>query len=244
MDDTLKRYRESLQQGHLAQMQGRPKDALRHYGAAADVAGDRALPHVSMGATYLRLGKTKEALTAYEKAVERAPDDPEVLAGHAAALLAAGRKKEAAQQLARVAELERGARTERLRPLEDRFALARAEQLHLAAEDAVLTGDKPAALEALLAESRTHAAAGHLDAALDACQRALTVASGDVRVHLEMAALYFVRGWSDRAVERLMLLNRLLELEPDDDVRRGLAELAAQHIGADSRLRTIAATGP
>ncbi len=33
--------------------------------------------------------------------------------------------------------------------------------------------------------------------------------------HLQMARIYFQRGWADRGVERLLLLSRLLTLEED-----------------------------
>src|SRR5215208_4923103 len=108
MDDVFERYRAALQQGHLAAMQGKPKDALKHYESAAKLANERAAPHMSMGAILLRLGRTKDALAAYGRAVERAPRDTEALAGQAAALRAAGHQKESDRVLERISRIQRG----------------------------------------------------------------------------------------------------------------------------------------
>ena len=76
---------------------------------------------------------------------------------------------------------------------------------------------------------------GQLDAALDACQRALGVSLGAPAAHLQMARIYFQRGWRDRGVERLLLLARLLTLDgrPADPGRPAGARSA--HIRGRSR---------
>ena len=84
---------------------------------------------------------------------------------------------------------------------------------------------------------------GHLDAALDACQRALGVSLGAPAAHLQMARIYFQRGWADRGVERLLLLTRLLSLDDDPKAREGVQALARAHQAAEPRLAAIAAGG-
>jgi Flp pilus assembly protein TadD len=245
MDDLFERYQDALKQGHLAAMQGKPKDALRHYQTAAELADERARPHISMGSLLLRLGRTKEALAAYGRAVEREPRDTDALAGQAAALLAAGHADESARILERVSRIQRGLPDE---PEEERpgqpSPLSRTEQLHMAGEEALAAGDRHAAVDAWLGEAAIHAQTSHLDAALDACQRALAIASGTPRVHLELATLYFLRGWTERAVDHVLLLSRLLDLEPDPTIQQGVAQLAAQHATIDARLARLASLGP
>lgn len=246
MDDLIARYRDALKHGHLAAMQGKPKDALRHYEAAANLAKDRPQPYISMGSLYLRLDKTKDALAAYGRAVERGPRDTEALTGQAAALLAAGRADESAKVLDRVSRIERGLPDEADERPGAPTPLSRSEQLHMTGEKALAATDREAAVDAWLAEAAIHAQTAHLDAALDACQRALGIASGTPRVHLELATLYFLRGWNERAVDHVLLLSRLLDLEqePDTAVQDGVAQLAADHAGIDPRLGRLAALTP
>jgi tetratricopeptide (TPR) repeat protein len=245
MDDLFERYRDALKQGHLAAMQGKPKDALRHYQAAAALAVDRAQPHVSMGSLYLRLGKNKDALAAYGRAVERAPRDTDALTGQAEALLATGHGDESTKILERVSRIQRGLPDElEERPLGEPGPLSRSEQLHMVGEKAFAAGDRQAAVDAWLSEAAIHAQTAHLDAALDACQRALAIASGTPRVHLELATLYFLRGWNERGVEHVLLLSRLLDLEPDAAVQDGVTQLAADHAAIDTRLARLAALTP
>jgi tetratricopeptide (TPR) repeat protein len=225
----------------VAALHGRHKQALQHYQTAAGLAEERALPHIAMGGVLLKMGQVKRALAAYEAAAERAPDDRQVLAGHAAALVAAGRSDEAAKVQARLDELERQTTEAAVEPPGAAGALPRTELLYLAGEKARQAGRLDAAVDAWLEASELHSRAGQLDAALDACQQALTVASSEPRVHLELARVYFLHGWQERAVERLLLLQRLLQLAPQPDVGAALARVAAEHMSADERLATLAA---
>jgi tetratricopeptide (TPR) repeat protein len=109
------------------------------------------------------------------------------------------------------------------------------------AERMVAQGRKQMAITAWLGAASRYAAAGHLDAALDTCLRALLVDSGSAAVHLELSRLYFLHGWHARAIDHLLLLDKLLRLEPDADVRGGVAELAAQYGSLDSRLEGLTA---
>jgi tetratricopeptide (TPR) repeat protein len=222
----------------MAAARGKNKDALKHYQAAARMADERAQPHLSMGAVLLRMGKKKDALAAYQRAAQRSPDDPEVLAGLAQALYFAGRREEAESLEQRISEIDRTAQAQAGRS--QAGDLGRSEMLHLAGHRAWLDSRSEAAIDAWLDEARSHAEKGHLDAALDACQQALTVSSGATRVHLELARLYFQRGWNDLAVERLLLLDRLLEMAPEPQIVAAVGRLAADHAAGDPRLVHIA----
>jgi tetratricopeptide (TPR) repeat protein len=104
MSDALyERYKEALRKGHLASVRGRHDAALAAYAEAASIAPERALPHASIGAVYLRLGRPAEALAAYVVALERAPIDEAALAGAADAQVALGRPADAADLLDRLA---------------------------------------------------------------------------------------------------------------------------------------------
>ena len=55
-----------------------------------------------------------------------------------------------------------------------------------------------------------------------------------------MTRLYFQRGWTDKGVERALLLDRLLSLDPDQAVAAELRQLALLNAGADGRLAALA----
>lgn len=239
MDDIYARYREALRLGHHEAAEGRFGEALRHYQTAAEVAADRALPHVGVGAMLLRLGRAKEALAAYERALAAEPSNLDALTGRAATLLATGRRDEAAHIRQQMADLRRSAESPSV-PAGDRTPMSRGDTLHAAGEEAMRAGTLEAAIDAWLAESAEHATEGHLDAALDASLRALAVAPGAPRIHLELCRLYFRRGWSDQGVERALLLGRLLTLEPDPAIEAELRQLAAENAAADGRLAALA----
>ena len=104
MDDVYARYRESLRLGHQEAAEGRYAEALRHYEAAAEVASDRALPHVAVAGTHLRLGNAKEALASYGRALSIEPQNVDALTGRVAAYLAAGRRDDAARAQRQIEE--------------------------------------------------------------------------------------------------------------------------------------------
>ena len=97
------------------------------------------------------------------------------------------------------------------------------------------------AITAWLAAASRYSASGHLDAALDTCLRALLADSGSPAIHLELSRLYFMHGWHQRAVDHLLLLDKLLRLEPNAEVRGGVSELAAQYGSLDTRLEALTA---
>src|SRR5919109_3131560 len=106
MADLFEEYKEALKNGHVAVLRGELEDALRYYAAAAEIAPDRPLPHSSIGGVLLRLGRTDEAIAAYDAAVGRGPEDETALAGRADALLAASRRAEAADMLDTLARVQ------------------------------------------------------------------------------------------------------------------------------------------
>jgi tetratricopeptide (TPR) repeat protein len=243
-DPVFERYKEALKQGHMAMLKGRHKEALAAYQEAASLADHRALPFVSMGSVLLQMGRPQEAIAAYDEALARAPTDPQALSGKASALLASGRREESADLTQRVAELE----ADRVRERAEQKASAQAaawgggpERLVAAAEAARRDGQREGAVEGFVAAAAGYQQLGQLDAALDACQRALGVWLGAPAAHLQMARIYFQRGWRDRGVERLLLLARLLTLTDDPATRDGVRELARIHQGTESRLAVIAA---
>ena len=225
MDDVYARYREALRLGHQMAAEGRFKDALPHYRAAAEVATERALPHVAMGGMLLRVGQPRDAIVAFDRALELEPNDLDALTGRAAALLAAGRRAEAAQVHADIAQRRKsgvigGA------PAGPATPRTGADELMTAGDQARAAGKVGAAIDAWLAESAEHRAAEHFDAALDACLRALALDSSAARTHLELARVWVARGWRERAAQRIELLGRLLTLHPDPQVAAALSALS------------------
>lgn len=224
MQDVYGRYAEALRLGHQRAAEGRFKDALGHYQAAAELAGERALPNVAVGGMLLRLGKVREALAAYERALAHEPDDVDALTGRAAALLAAGRRGEAAQVHERITQ---GGPVGPA-PAGDATPTPNSDRLMTAGEEARASRHPSAAIDAWLAESAEHRAAEHYDAAIDACLRALSLDSSAARSHVELCRVWLARGWKDLAAERVTLLERLLALQPDAHVSAALRDLAAQ----------------
>jgi tetratricopeptide (TPR) repeat protein len=239
VDDVYARYRESLRLGHQEAAEGRYTEALTHYQSAAEVAADRALPHVAVAGVQLRLSHPKEALAAYERALELEPKNVDALTGRVAAFLAAGRRDDAARAQRQIEEAL--AAPDRLpEPQGEATPMTRADTMRVAGDEALKAGNKDAAIDAYLAESEQHASENRFDAALDASLTALSVDSASSRVHLQMTRLYFQRGWTDKGVERALLLDRLLSLDPDPAIAGELQQLAAANVAADERLAALA----
>jgi len=231
MDDVFAKYQAALRSGHQLAADGKFRDALAQYEAAAKVAGERALPQVGIGGMQLRLGRPKEALAAFERALAVEPDNLDALSGRAAALLALGRRADATVATERIAELRGSPAKPAGVPAEMRTPQSRAESLAIAGEQARDAGRRDAAIDAWLEEAREHAAVHHFDAALDAQMRALALDTRSVRVHLELTRLYVERGWQVEAGQRARLMRRLLTLITDDTTSAALDELQGR-IGA------------
>jgi tetratricopeptide (TPR) repeat protein len=106
MSDALyERYKDALRRGHVASQRARFDEALDAYGEAARFAPDRALPLVGIGLVLTRLGKTTEALSAFDLALDRAPTDETALRGRVDALLALGDRVRAAETIDRLVRI-------------------------------------------------------------------------------------------------------------------------------------------
>jgi len=102
-DALYERYKDALRRGHVAAQRSRFDEALEAYGEAARLAPDRPLPLVSIGSVLVRLGKSTEAVAAFDKALDKVPTDEPALRGRADALLAVGDRFRAAETLDRLA---------------------------------------------------------------------------------------------------------------------------------------------
>jgi hypothetical protein len=104
-----------------------------------------------------------------------------------------------------------------------------AERRVIEAARAAAGGATDRAIAGYLEAAREYAAANAMDAALDACYRALELVPGHLEVHVQMTAIYLQRGWREHAVSRLVLLDRLLRLEDQPAVRGSIEALVRTH---------------
>jgi len=105
-----------------------------------------------------------------------------------------------------------------------------------AVEDAVASGDPAVVHEVVLEAVGTMRRAGLLDAAIDACQLGLTVAPADPDLHLALAELDLDHGWTTAAADKLVILDRYVELTDNGPARERLRALVASRIPDDPRL--------
>jgi cytochrome c-type biogenesis protein CcmH/NrfG len=241
-DDLSTRYKEALRLGHVAVAKGRPREAVQHYEEAGRLAGERPLPFISMGSVYLRMRQPQDALRAFDEALERSPNDTEAMRGKVRALEADGKGDEARALAARLTELEAMERAgqssgaavdERVLNLERRVAAGFAARAR---------GEPAHAVGAFLAAAHGYAQQNRLDAALEACYRALEVTPGTLDAHMLMAALYLRRGWSELGVERLLLIEQRLSIDLDPRRRARLQALARDHRTIHPELQRLAAS--
>jgi tetratricopeptide (TPR) repeat protein len=111
--------------------------------------------------------------------------------------------------------------------------------LTLELEDALQAGDLDEARRRALAAAGAHRAAGHSNAAMDACYQVLAIVPSDPEVHLMLAELYLDRGWRVPAADKLALLGRLTDLTADEATRTRLCALARDRLPEDARLQAI-----
>jgi tetratricopeptide (TPR) repeat protein len=110
MSDALyERYKDALRRGHVAAVRDRLDAALVAYSEAAEIAPERALPHASLAAILVKLGRREEAVAAYGRAIDRAPLDEVALSGRAEVLAMVGRRVDAADDLDALAESQEAA---------------------------------------------------------------------------------------------------------------------------------------
>lgn len=117
------------------------------------------------------------------------------------------------------------------------------DALLLAAADAALEGRLDDALAGYVAAAAAHREAGHAAAGFDSCQRGLALAPGSPALHVELASLYLASGWRERAVEKLALLDRLLEIDGDEAGRAAAAAFVRRRLPDEPQLTALAAIG-
>ena len=110
-----------------------------------------------------------------------------------------------------------------------------------AAEDALAAGDAVAARDGLLIAAAAHRSEGRSFAAIDACYLALAVAPADFDLHVLLTELYLERGWRGPAVDKLLLLSRLADLEDDPRTRERLCAIATDQLPDEPRLVELCA---
>jgi len=108
--------------------------------------------------------------------------------------------------------------------------------LSIAIEAAVESGDPATVHQVVLDAVALMRRAGLLDAAIDACQLGLTVAPSDPDLHLALAELDLDHGWADAAADKLVILDRYVELTDNGPARERLRELVATRLPGDPRL--------
>lgn len=113
--------------------------------------------------------------------------------------------------------------------------------LALEAQALLDAGDRAGAVRQLVAAAAAHRATGRLDAALDDCYLALPLAPADGELHLTLAGIYLDRGWQGPAVEKLLLLGRLVELAGDAATRDRLCALVSDRLPDEPRLAALCA---
>ncbi|HEU6439923.1 MAG TPA: hypothetical protein VFC12_05740, partial [Terriglobales bacterium] len=69
--------------------------------------------------------------------------------------------------------------------------------------------------------------------------RLLQRAPGDVDAHLVLVELYVARDWNALAMEKLVLLGRLAELNDDRETHQRLCAVASRTFPKDERLSAL-----
>lgn len=227
------RYKEALRRGHVASLRGRDDEAIDAYREAAAIAPERLVPHTSLGAVFLRVGRAREALGAYEAALERAEDDEPAAEGRRQALIALGLPPDTPLHPDPQPDPDPEP------PAAPAAMPGDGTRLALEAEEHLDRGDRPVAQERWLAAAAAHRSLGEPDAALDACYLALETAPADVRLHLTLADLYLDRGWRSVAREKVALLARVVELDGDASGREEICRLVRDRLADDAELLAI-----
>ncbi len=143
-----------------------------------------------------------------------------------------------AEALAGVGVMDIGFDTANLRVGETRRSPSGDELLN-AAEAAELAGDTAALRSLLVWTARSYASEGRFEAGLDAIHRLLQSAPGDVDAHLVLVELYVARDWNALAMEKLVLLDRLAELNDDKETHQRLCAVAGRTFPKDERLSAL-----
>ncbi len=207
---------------------------------AAQLALDQALRVLAPNGTAPARGETAEpAIAETASEVEQGELEPtsepsERTASHEQEAVEAGEREKPEEQ----AKPEEPGEPDPVEPAEP---IGLGIALGAAAEAALHAGDLAAAHEGLLAAARAHRRAGRLSAALDSCDLAIGLAPSDPDVHLLLAELYLDRGWFTLAIDKLLLLGRLADLDGDAEVHDRLCALVEERLPDEPRMAELCA---
>jgi len=223
-------------------MKGRPREAVKHYREAGELAENRPLPFISMASVYLQMRQPREAVAAYDEALKRAPGDLDAMRGKAMALDADGKSVDAQALRARAADLDAMERSGHQATVAVDRRTLELERHVIAGARARAAGDLDTACAAYLTAANGYSAVNDFDAALDACFRALEARPGNIDVHFSMAVMYLRRGWAEHGVQRVELIEHRLDVDDDPRRRAALHALARDHRTLAPELERLAAS--
>ncbi len=169
---------------------------------------------------------------------EAASDAPRDLGLHAAPAVVIELAPPSAEALAGVGVMDVGLAAANLGVGETRHQ-PNGDELLSAAEAAELAGDTTALRSLLVWTARAYARESRFEAGLDATHRLLQRAPGDVDAHLVLVDLYVARDWNALAMEKLILLGRLAELNHDKETLQRLCAVAGRTFPKDERLGVL-----
>jgi tetratricopeptide (TPR) repeat protein len=181
-------------------------DRMALHVEAASAAGD-VTALVRGARAFLEVDLLSAALDACFEALSIAPTDPEI--HRTLALLYRRRGWDVAARM-------------KLRVL-DRYLGILDEPVGL--DVLMLAAEASSDVAGLLAVAERHARQGRSAAAFEACLAALAIAPADADVHLAVARVRLALGWRRRAIDGLVLLARLVELDGDAAGRDRLGDL-------------------
>jgi len=113
------------------------------------------------------------------------------------------------------------------------------DELMSAAEAAESAGDSTKLQSLLVGTARAYAQEGRFDAALDATHRLLSQVPSDVDAHLVLVELYVARDWNVLAVDKLVLLGRLADLNHNEETRQRLRDVVTRTFPKEERLLAL-----
>ncbi len=167
------------QLGRLRLFAGRPEAAIEPLRRAVELNARAADARLDLARALASAGRGEEAVDAFRRAVELAPESQYARWGLSQALVRAGRKEEAAGELATYRRLYAADQERTARILRQQAQLDRAWHLLAAgdpegAEKVFATLDP--GIESLLGLARARAVQGHHAAAVEALERAVSLA--------------------------------------------------------------------
>jgi len=223
-----KAYQKAIRTGLDYAWEGKWQQALEAYQKALDKVTDDPVVYNQMGLAYLELGRMEEALAAYQQASELAPTDPAPWTRIAQVHTRLGRPHAAADAHFSLAQIHQRQRawSQAIRAIQDALEL---HPEHLQARqtliDIYVEIEQPqqAARECVnLARVLQHQ--GEVEAALNACQRAIELDPQNTQAHALAEALHL--GGSDGEIEAAPAISDEGASPADQALDQALEELA------------------